>query len=170
MNSSTGAGAQGSMESDRDMMLVRFHHKFTTRATEWLFATFLVGWALLLFAVPSMFEGPVAAQFIALKATFNQQTWAFGCAVVGLTRLVALYINGSRRSTPYVRMLFAFLSCFFWYQISLGLFVSGIPTTGWAIYPVILLFEMYNVFRAASDARLVYDEARAMHDGTNDRK
>lgn len=166
MNSSTGAA--GALQGkNRDMMLVKFHHRFTNRALEWLFAVFLVGWAAMLFASPSMFDGPVSPQFVALKATFSQTVWAFGCAFMGLTRLVALWINGRSAGTPYIRMTMAFLSCFFWYQISLGLFVSGVPTTAWAIYPVILAFEMYNVFRAASDARLVYDEARAMHDGTN---
>lgn len=164
MNSSTGAGALG---GNRDMMLVRFHDKFTNRALEWLFAVFLVGWAAMLFAIPDMFDGVASPQFVALKATFSQTIWAFGCAFMGLTRLVALWINGRSAGTPYIRMMMAFLSCFFWYQISLGLFVSGVPTTAWAIYPVILAFEMYNVFRAASDARLVYDKARAMHDGTN---
>ncbi len=153
--------------SDNAMMLVRFNHKFGQRATEWLFAVFLLGWSATLFAYPSMFDGPAAVQFVGLKHTFAQPVWAFGCGFMAVARLIALYINGARRSTPFVRMGMAFVSCFFWYQIALGLFLSGVPTTGWAMYPAILLFEMYNTFRAASDARLVFDEHVAARDGTS---
>lgn len=169
MNGIAGAtNVQGNDE--RNMMLIRFHHKFTNRATEWLFATFLVGWAIMLFAFPSMFEDGNGLQYVGLQGTFGQRGWAFGCAFMGLTRIVALYTNGALRSTPYIRMIMAFLSCFFWYEISLGLFVSGVPTTSWAMYPVILLFEMYNVLRASSDARQVFDETRITKDGPNNDK
>lgn len=150
------------------MMLVRFNHKFTARATEWLFAVFLVGWCVVLFAFPSMFVAPASApQFVALNAMFGQVAVAFACGTMGIARLIALWINGRSSGTPFIRMIMAFFSCFFWWQISLGLFLSGVPTTGWALYPAILLFEMINVLRAASDARLVFDDKRVAHDGTN---
>jgi hypothetical protein len=160
----------GSSYDERYTMLIRFHHKFTNRATEWLFACFLLGWAITLFGFPTMFENSNGLQYGGLQVTFGQRGWAFGCAFMGLTRFVALYINGALRATPYIRMLMAFLSCFFWYEISLGLFVSGVPTTSWAMYPVILLFEMYNVLRASSDARQVFDETRMAKDGPFDDK
>lgn len=166
----TGGLNRGAVETmdERYMMLVRFNHKFTSRATEWLFAVFLVGWCVMLFAFPSMFDAPgTSAQFAMLDRMFGQVAVAFSCGAMGIVRLVALWINGRSSGTPFIRMAMAFFSCFFWWQISLGLFLSGVPTTGWAMYPAILLFEMVNVLRAASDARLVYDDKRANADGTN---
>lgn len=168
MNSSTGAGASGQSTDDRYMMLVKFNHKFTARATEWLFAVFLVGWCLVLFAFPNMFSSPnTFAQFAMLDRMFGQVAVAFATGAMGISRLIALWINGRSTGTPFIRMTMAFFSCFFWWQISLGLFLSGVPTTGWAIYPAILLFEMINVLRAASDARLVFDDKRVASNGTN---
>lgn len=167
MNHSSVAGASGETTDDRYMMLVRFNHKFTSRATEWLFALFLVGWFVVLLAFPSIFTAPnTAAQFATLNAAFGQIPVAFTCGTMGIVRLIALWINGRSAGTPYIRMAMAFFSCFFWWNISLGLFLSGVPTTGWAIYPAILLFEMINVLRAASDARIVYDEKRVVAHGT----
>lgn len=165
----TNASLAGAEQLDeRYMMLVRFNHKFTSRATEWLFAVFLVGWCVILFAFPSMFHSPNSApQFAMLDRMFGQTAVAFSCGAMGFVRLIALWINGRSTGTPFIRMAMAFFSCFFWWQISLGLFLSGVPTTGWAIYPAILLFEMINVLRAASDARLVFDDKRAATDGTN---
>lgn len=163
------AGATDVMEDNAHMMLVRFNHKFTSRATEWLFAVFLVGWCVVLLAFPSVFSAPAtAAQFATLNQAFGQIPVAFTCGTMGIIRLVALWINGRNAGTPYIRMAMAFFSCFFWWNISLGLFLSGIPTTGWAMYPAILLFEMINVLRAASDARIVYDEKRVASHGTNE--
>ncbi len=171
MDHSSFAGASDATTDDRYMMLVRFNRKFTSRATEWLFALFLVGWFVVLLAFPSMFTAPnTAAQFATLNAAFGQIPIAFTCGTMGVVRLIALWINGRSAGTPYIRMAMAFFSCFFWWNISLGLVLSGVPTTGWAIYPAILLFEMINVLRAASDARLVYDEKRVVahgNEGTN---
>lgn len=148
------------------MMLVRFNHKFTARATEWLFAIFLVGWCVVLFAVPSMFKTPATAiQYTVLDQLFGQVVVAFACGVMGGARVIALWINGRSSGTPFVRMIMAFFSCFFWWQISLGLWLSGAPTTGWAMYPAILVFEIINVLRAASDARLVFDDKMAANNG-----
>ena len=168
MNHSNGAGAEVDKTEERYMMLVRFNHKFTSRATEWLFAVFLVGWCVVLLAFPSIFTSPNSApQFAMLERMFGQVAVGFSCGIMGVSRLVALWINGRSAGTPFVRMFMAFFSCFFWWNISLGLLLSGVPTTGWAMYPAILLFEMINVLRAASDARLVFDDKRATTNGTN---
>lgn len=168
MDHSTGAQAGAGKTDERYMMLVRFNHKFTARATEWLFAVFLVGWCVVLLAFPSIFHSPQSApQFAMLDRMFGQVAVGFSCGIMGIVRLIALWINGRSAGTPFIRMAMAFFSCFFWWNISLGLVLSGVPTTGWAMYPAILLFEMINVLRAASDARLVFDDKRASHDGTN---
>lgn len=147
-------------------LLVKFNHKFEVRATEWLCGTVLFFWGVVLLSVPSAFADG-ANYYWTLERLFNQRTWGWACLIMGSVRLVALYINGARRETPFARTATAFLSCFFWYQIALGLALSGIVNTGLAVYPVLLIFEVYNVLRSSIDARQVYDETRVGDDGTN---
>lgn len=145
---------------------LKFNHKFSVRATEWLCGVILFLWGIVLLASPEAFaEG--ANYYWTLERLFSQPTWAWACLAMGAIRLAALYVNGSRRETPFARMATAFVSCFFWYQIALGLALSGIVNTGLAVYPVLLIFEVYNVLRSSIDARLVYDEQRVEVNGTN---
>jgi len=155
--------------NDFNMMqlLVKFNHKFEVRATEWLCAAVLFCWGIVLLSSPNTFaEG--AEYYWTLERLFNQTTWGWACGVLGFLRLASLYVNGARRKTPFARMFGAFLSCFMWYQIALGLALSGVINTGLAVYPVLLIFEVYNVLRSSIDARLVYDETRASDNGTNE--
>ena len=44
----------------------------------------------------------------------------------------------------------ATMSCFIWFQIVLGLVVSNEPTAMVAVFPQLFLFDMYNLYLAAS--------------------
>lgn len=148
--------------------LLKFNHKFSVRATEWLCASVLFLWGVVLLSSPTAFDQG-SNYYWTLERLFSQTTWAWACGGMGFVRLLALYVNGSRRETPFARMATAFLSCFFWYQIALGLALSGVINTGLAVYPVLLVFEVYNVLRSSIDARLVYDEyTRVAVNGTNE--
>jgi hypothetical protein len=46
----------------------------------------------------------------------------------------------------------AFVSCFFWLQISVGMIRPDGATTGLAIYPVLLALDIWNAMRAWHDA------------------
>lgn len=149
-----------------NMMIVRFNSHIHLRLGEWLASAILGSIGLMLIAFPTMFASNVV--FGALASTFNQETWALAFTIVGFSRLVALYVNGRKSITPYIRMGMAFISCFIWYQFALGLALSGIPNTGLAVYPWLLCLDIYNVFRSSADARDVYDKKRASRDGTNE--
>lgn len=149
-----------------DMMIVRFHNHVHIRLGEWLAAAILASIGFILFAFPHMFEDDAAPQFVTLARMFPQQLWAFVFFLLGATRLVALWINGRKTITPYIRMAMAFISCFVWYQFALGFLLSGVATTGLAVYPWLLALDIYNVFRSSADAREVYDKKRAEHNGT----
>ena len=60
------------------------------------------------------------------------------------------------------------MSCFFWFQITLGFAQADIWGTGMAVYPVLLALDGYNVIRAITDAAIVDKHfKRAAHDGAD---
>ncbi|WP_143061937.1 hypothetical protein [Faunimonas pinastri] len=134
---------------------IRTHIK--VRVAEWALGTILFnfGWILLLPA--QTFDGP---SYAGMARVAPEGVWGLACLIVGAARLVALFINGTRRRTPHVRAIMAFLSCFFWLQISLCFLQAGTVPTGLAVYPVLLALDIFNLFRASSDARLSDEVAR----------
>ncbi len=123
---------------------------FPTRASEWALALMLFLWSVVLTLNPDLFVE--TQSFKPLSRLVDQQTWAILCFVVGGGRLIMLAINGAWRRTPHLRTGAAFISCVFWFQISVGLFESGTFGTGLAVYPVLLFLDAYNCIRAARDA------------------
>lgn len=152
------------MEGRDDMMIVRFEQHVHIRLGEWLAAAIELSLGVLLFAAPAMFASDDL--FAVMRQFAAQQVWAFAATIIGGARIVALYVNGRKSITPYIRMTMAFLSCFVWYNFALGLILSGIPALSLATVPWLLTLDIYNVFRASADAREVYDKRRAARDGT----
>ena len=135
------------------MLLIRVHRlsdSFRFRLVEWVFAAFLFAWgAMLLRSFPTFsLDGMVGLARLA-----PEPVWGTGCLFVGATRLSILFINGLWRRSAHGRAVCAFFSCFAWLSISFGLWTSGVVAPGQAIYPIILVADIYIVFRAARDAR-----------------
>jgi hypothetical protein len=125
---------------------------FPTRASEWALGLTLFLWSGVLTFNEDLFL--INPSFVALSRVAPQPTWAILCMMVGGGRLMMLLVNGAWRRSPHLRAFAAFLSCFFWFEISVGLWQSspyGIGT-GLAVYPVLFLLDVYNVFRASGDA------------------
>jgi hypothetical protein len=147
------------LESHISMMLVKFTKTFPVRVTEWLVAGIMFSWSLACWKMtPEAWAQPT---FSGLAQFADQNTWAFFAFWIGVIRLAALTINGAWRPSPHLRAGCAFLACFMWLQISLGLMTSDAASTGIAVYPWLLLADIYNVFRASHDARLSDERARA---------
>lgn len=127
-----------------------FRETFPTRASEWALGTMLFLWAVVLTLNPDLFTE--SRSFVAMARFMPQETWALLCLIAGGGRLLMLAVNGAWRRTPHLRALAAFVSCFFWFQISVGLLQAGTFGTGLAIYPVLFTLDVYNVFRASRDA------------------
>ena len=128
---------------------------FPARASEWALGVVLFNWGIILLSPTPTFESSPA--FAALERWASETTWGYACLMMGLLRLFALIINGSFHGfkySPHIRSLMAFFSGFFWCSISLGLLQANVSTTGLAVYPVLLLLDIYNVYRAAGDAGL----------------
>lgn len=139
------------------MMIVKLSKTFPIRVTEWLLAGIMLSWSVACWNLSSAdWHSPI---YSGMARIAEQNTWAFYAFWIGIIRLAALTINGAWRPSPHFRAAGAFLACFMWLQISLGLMVSDIRVTGIAVFPWLLLADIYNVFRASHDARLSDERA-----------
>jgi hypothetical protein len=141
------------------MLLVKFSKTFPIRVTEWLLAGILLSWSIVCWNLTD--ADWTSSIYVGLSRIAAHETWAFFAFWIAVVRLGALTINGAWRPSPHFRAACAFLACFMWLQISLGLMISDGRSMGIAIYPWLLLADIYNVFRASHDARLSDDRARA---------
>lgn len=126
-----------------------FRETFHARASEWALALVLFNWALILFLNDDLFSG---ASYVVLAGLASQTTWAWGCLAFSSVRLTVLAVNGAWRRSPHMRAACAFLSCFVWFQITLGMMQSGTWSTGMAVYPVLFFLDTFNVIRASGEA------------------
>jgi hypothetical protein len=139
------------------------HEHFPARASEWALSVMLFNLGVILWLPRQTLQESPSLSGLARIAP--EDVWAVALLAIGVTRLLALGINGTfvqttyGRWSPHVRAGLAFISCFFWMQITVGLTLSPTFTTGLGIYPVLLALDMYNTARAAGDAALV-DRAR----------
>lgn len=141
------------------MILLKLTKTFPVRVAEWLLAGIMLSWSIAAWNLgPSDWSNPA---FSGLARIANNTTWAFFAFWIAIARLAALIRNGGWRPSPHLRAAGAFLACFLWLQVSLGMFSADIRTTGIAVYPWLLLADIYNVFRASHDARISDDRARA---------
>lgn len=137
---------------------VRFHQTFPLRVAEWFLAMVAMVWGLIVASNPGMFQENQS--FRAMLNMAPQGVWGWTAATVGAIGLSALTVNGAWRSTPHIRAVCAFMRCLLWAHIITGLSGSGAPTTGLAVYPGMLILEVFNTFRAMADARASDEYAR----------
>lgn len=139
-------------------MLVSLHEYFPIRVTDWLLSAILFSWGLALFAVePEVWALPT---FTGLHFA-SQFTWAVIATGIGLARLIALLFNGAVRRSPHARGVGAFLTIFIWVQLSLAVFSSNLVGPGIAIFPWLAIADIFNVYRAAQDARVSDSRAQS---------
>jgi len=115
----------------------------------------LVALGLYLILNPGLFDDASMGAWSGLKTVAAQPTWGLILLVMGLARIVALYINGRHRRTPVVRLVASFFSAFVITQISLGMWNSGVPSTDLVVYPILVLADVYSAFRASADMTYV---------------
>lgn len=132
-------------------MIVKLQQHFPLRVTDWLLGGILTSWGLVCLSLsPATWELPI---YSGLRVMADQATWAWFAIVIGSTRMIALFINGALRRTPHIRGLGAFLSVFLWLQLAFAMFNAEINAIGVAIYPWLVVADIYNVLRASQDAR-----------------
>lgn len=142
------------------MVILKLTKTFPVRVCEWLLAGIMVSWGIAAWNhTDAEWANPIYNGMTRIEE--SQHAWGALVCTIGVLRLVALFRNGGWQPSPHLRAGGAFLACFAWLQISLGLFASPVLSTGIAIYPWLLAADIYNVFRASHDARISDERARA---------
>lgn len=140
------------------MTIFSLTKSFPVRVCEWLLAGIMVTWGVAAWNHSNTeWANPIYA---GLARIGDQHSWGAIVCTIGILRLAALFRNGGWAPSPHLRAAGAFLACFAWLQISLGLFAAPVVSTGIAIYPWLLAADIYNVFRASHDARLSDERGR----------
>jgi hypothetical protein len=122
------------------------------RGLEWFSALAMLGWAYVLVQPGDILANGNLKEFLRFGATETQIAMVFG--VVGMGRLVALYINGRWPRSPTLRMVGAAIGLMVWGQVAIALIQAvGMATTGLAVYGPLALSEILSIRRAAFDAR-----------------
>jgi len=124
-----------------------------TRSVEWLLASMMVAWG-----VGLMLPGDtmLLPQYRLLAAIAPEPVWAAWSLSMGSIRIIALYVNGSWRRTPLLRVMGATLGLIWW--LVLGFLFksaadgSGALPAGLMWFPVFIGFEGYSIVRGARDS------------------
>lgn len=124
---------------------------FPLRVPEWICASMMTLWGWTVATVPTLFA--TNAAFSGMAEIMPQWVWGAWSLVLGISGLLALGINGFWTPTPFIRLVSSFGRMFLWMQIQFGLLATGQPSTGTAIYIGLAALEIWNIYRAAGDAR-----------------
>jgi hypothetical protein len=139
-------------------MLISLHEHFPVRVTDWLLSAMLFSWGgRVLFMDPAVWALPT---YSGLNDLADQYTWGAVALCLGLMRLGALVVNGAVRPSPHLRLAGAFLAIFIWVQLSLGMMFSETTGAEVSIIPFLAFADMFNVYRAAQDARVADTKAK----------
>ncbi|MFG1465281.1 hypothetical protein V5F77_20565 [Xanthobacter sp. DSM 24535] len=131
------------------MLILHIRHHFRARATEWMLSGVMLLWGALLLRPGQAFSQPAYSE---LARIASEEWWGWICLITGAVRLVALIINGAMRPSPHLRAGLAFLSSYFWFELSLGFLLAGGYGTALAVYPLAFVFDLFNAAMAAGDA------------------
>lgn len=136
--------------------LGRFLAAISDRYAEWFSAACMIAWGIALAMPGDTLAGP---NFIAFRRFgISEDTWAAVFLVIGVARMITLFLNGRWPTGPYVRMAGSLFGALSWAQVSLLLFLgtylpTGIMQTGPLIYALLAGSDLLSIFRASFDAR-----------------
>ena len=131
-------------------MWIQIKHRFGPRITEWIISAIMTLWGAVLLLPSDTFEGD---NFVFFKAIMSENSWGIFMMFVGFSRIIGLIINGSRKKvTPWIRVVSAGIGFILWVGIICSFAMSGVISTWLAVYPVIAITELVNIWRAATDA------------------
>lgn len=123
-----------------------------TRWIEFLLATVMLGWGLLLLHPEPILVGPVYGAFARHVSHLNEQRVGGVVFAVALIRLAALWVNGRRRETPLARLVGAQTGFLFWLAVTIGFWEATPPlNTALAVYPAFVVAEICSMWRCGSD-------------------
>lgn len=123
------------------------------RLGEWFCAGMLVGLGWVSIVHPDLMRMAKSAAYNDMLSWAPQETWAYVFLVGGMLRLTVLLINGAWRRSPHYRATAAFLSCFFWWQITKSFY--AVFGYAYILAAGIMFLDFANMIRAAGDAKLI---------------
>jgi hypothetical protein len=130
--------------------------RFGLRKQDWFLASMLATFGVVLLVDDGRLN--TVAAWDHLWKIASPRVWGWMSLIIGTIRLCALLVNGTFQSfrwSPHIRLIAAALTCFMWFNLVLGIMLAGVMTTAAAIYPHLLVFELYNVYAAAQETGLV---------------
>ena len=147
-------------------MLIRaLHEHWPARKIEWFMAGFTVNWGLYVLIYPEVFTQQETAAVLSEMVSMVRWTgleaavvWGGAALFAGLTRALALFINGAYVRTPLFRALAAFGTMFIFTQVFIALWRTGLPSLQIVIYAWLVFADLLSAYRAAQDG--VYAEAQ----------
>ena len=141
------------------MILVSsFRQHWPARKMEWVMACIATSWGFYALVNPQMFtQGPssvILAGLTEMNPTSLQPHvfWGSLAFLVGVSRLIALTVNGLYVRTPVIRLIGACLTAFVFSQITIALGQSGVANVGLAVYPWLVVADMVSAYASAKDA------------------
>lgn len=131
-------------------MWIRIRKRFGTRMMEWYSGAVTGVFGIILVIGDDLFSQPAWSGFAKL---FESQVWlGWLMVLLGAIRIGGLIVNGTRKHvTPQIRQVTAFMGVIIWTAVSMGFASSGILSTWAAVYPLLVVAEMTNILRAATD-------------------
>lgn len=127
---------------------IEMKRHFEARALEWFNGLYLWSWGTYVTVHPGMF---IANGKFGLTDIMPQEDWGLMAFGGGMTRLMALIVNGRWGLTPIIRVAMSFLSMFCWFWIWIGILKTG-TSPGVVMFPGLMLADAFSMYRAASDA------------------
>lgn len=131
---------------------------FRMRALEWGLAAITFTISLALFQDYPTFEQAALADMARMAP---EVFWQWALFFVGTARLIALWVNGSWRRSPWIRAFTSLMCAVVWMQITLGLLHVNMVTIGIGIFPWFLVAEGYSMWRAVNDAKEAHEAKKA---------
>ena len=123
---------------------------YPDRLIEWLFASMMLLWGMVLCLPLGTFANP---QYAALAAIAPEQVWGAVSIGIAVLRMTALWVNGSWRRTPAIRCLCSILGVM-WWTAHLFLAIAAPqahPPAGLSWYGLFVVFEGVSCWRSAAD-------------------
>jgi hypothetical protein len=133
------------------MIILRWPSHVRVRGTEWMLASVMFGRGLTYLLPATTMSGRAGE---ALSGYWSQATWGWVSFLSGLTHLLALWINGTRRRTPHVRAACSGIGLAIWLKMCLLVFATGAPTGAWPMFLACTVWSGINIACAAQDARV----------------
>lgn len=138
-------------------LVVKFRKQWRYRCMEWMLSAGLTGWGLIVLQPYDLFSRPYYAPF---RNIAPEWAWGWSCFLVGLMRLMVLFINGSwPTGSPRLRFVGSCVGLAVWSLMMYGT-TNRVPVLpGSATYAMVFIMEaiacsfIWQDIKASGNAR-----------------